>query len=107
MNQVIKKHSLSSAHISEIAFWVVNPEMIDVKEDSLFVLDRVFNSGTWNDIKAVLKYYGLRRIKKEIIAIPYLKGPALSFLCLITGLNKSDFYSMKQRQQRKPSVWKE
>lgn len=107
MNDIKNIKTLSSANISELAFWDVEPRLIDIEEDSLFVMNQVFNYGCWNDIKAVLKYYGISRIKNEIILVPYLKKTAMSFLCLITGLNKNDFLSINQRQQKRKSVWKE
>lgn len=105
MNEIKNIKFLSSANISELAFWDVEPALIDVEEDSLFVMGQVFNFGNWNDIKAVLKYYGVSRIKREIIFVPYLKKTALSFLCLVTGLSKEDFLSINQRQQNRKTTW--
>ena len=99
------EHSLTAAHISKLAFWDVNPAIVDIEEDSLFVMTKVFNYGTWEDIRSVFKYYGIRRIKKEVIHIPYLKKTAFSFLCLITGLKESDFKAIKRRQRREQAIW--
>lgn len=107
MNALKDINTLSSANISELAFWDVEPRLIDIEEDSLFVMGQVFNFGNWSDIKAVLNYYGISRIKREIIFVSYLKKPAISFLCLITGLTKEDFLSIRQREQKRKPVWKE
>lgn len=90
--------------ISPTAFWDVAFDEIDVDTDSLFVMNKVFNYGLWSDIVAVLRYYGLERVKREIVQVAYLKNTALSFLCVILDLNESDFVVYQQRQQRKP-VW--
>jgi hypothetical protein len=96
---------IHSARISRIAFWDVDPEQIDLERDSLMVMGRVFNYGTWADMVAVLKYYGIKRIKKEIIFASYLKKTALSFLCLITGLDKNEFKVIQKRQDRTNITW--
>lgn len=91
-------------NISKIAFWDVNFETIDFDKSSVFVMDKVFNHGTWKDIIEILRFYGLERVKRDIVEVSYLKGPALSFICLILGLNEKDFSAYQRRQVRK-SVW--
>ncbi len=91
-------------NLSSTAFWDVTFEEIDFEADSLFVVNKVFNYGLWADIVAVLKYYGLERVKREIVQAAYLKKTALSFLCVILDLTKGDFKVYQRRQQRK-LVW--
>jgi hypothetical protein len=88
-----------------MAFCDVKPGLRDIEEDSLFVMGQVFNFGNWSNIKAVLKYYGVNMIKREIIFVPYLKKTALSFLCLVTGLTKEDFLSINESKQNRKTVW--
>jgi hypothetical protein len=67
-------------------------------------MSQVFNYGLYNDIIETLKFYGLERIKVEILKAPYLKREALSFLCLILDLNKADFKNF-ERWGRLNSNW--
>lgn len=101
------KRTLTSINISNLAFWDVDPSKIDIEKDSLFVMGKVFNYGSWSDIVSVLNYYGLERIKKEIVHAPYLKKTALSFLSLITGLKKDAFLAIKRRNRNKSLIWKD
>lgn len=93
-------------NISSTAFWDVNFEEIDFDQNSLFVMDKVFNYGTWSDILGVLRYYGFERVKKEIVKAPYFKKPTLSFLCVILELKQDDFTAY-QRRQAKTSIWEQ
>jgi hypothetical protein len=77
--------------ISRKAFWDVNFETLDFERSSLFVMQKVFNYGTWDDQIKLLRFYGKERIKKEITGASYLRQPVLSFLCTILHLTKNDF----------------
>lgn len=90
--------------ISKKAFWDVSFEQLDYEKSSLFVMQKVFNYGSWDDQIAVLKYYGKERVKKEITGASYLRKPVLSFLCTILDLNKKDF-TCYIRQQLNPVPW--
>lgn len=92
-----------SPNLSPVAFWDVAFDQLDFEADSLFVMNKVFNYGLWSDILEVLNYYGLDRIRNEIVQAAYLKKTTLSFLCLILGLNESDFKVYQRRQERKPA----
>lgn len=92
-----------SPNLSAVAFWDVAFDQLDFETDSLFVMNKVFNYALWSDILEVLHYYGLERIRNEIVQAAYLKKTALSFLCLILGLNESDFKAYQRRQERKPA----
>ncbi len=91
-------------NISKTAFWDVNFENINFQENSIFVMNKVFNYGTWSDIVETFRFYGLDRVKKEVIQSSYFKGSALSFLCVMLDLTEEDFTSYQQRQKRR-STW--
>ena len=91
-------------NLSPVAFWDVAFDKIDFETDSLFVMNKVFNYGLWSDILEVLNYYGIERVKNEIVQAAYLKKTALSFLCLILELDESDFKAYQRRQARK-QIW--
>lgn len=90
--------------LSRTAFWDVNFDTLDFQADSLLVMSKVFNYGTWADILEVLRFYGLDRIRQEAVLGAYYKPTALSFLCLILDLKESDFRAYQARQARS-SVW--
>lgn len=91
-------------NISKIAFWDVNFDNIDFQENSVFVMNKVFNYGTWDDIIETLRFYGIERVRNEVVKSSYFKNTTLSFLCVILHLTEQDFISYQQRQKR-PSNW--
>lgn len=82
---------MQKPQISAKAFWDVRFSEIDYEKNSLHVMEKVFNYGCWNDQLAVIKFYGLTRIRQEIIHAGYLRQPVLSFLSAILDLQKTDF----------------
>ena len=77
--------------VSKKAFWDVSFDKLDFEKSSLFVMQKVFNYGSWDDQVAIMKFYSLHRIRKEIVDASYLRQPVLSFLCTILQLQKTDF----------------
>lgn len=90
--------------ISKKAFWDVSFNNIDFEKSSLFVMEKVFNYGDWNDQVEIMRYYGLNRIKAEITKAGYLRKPVLSFLCTILQLEKTDF-ECYTKMQLNPLPW--
>jgi hypothetical protein len=84
--------------LSKKAFWDVPFEKIDFDKQSRFVIEKVFNYGSWNDQLAIMRYYGLDTIKKEVVQVPYFRKPVLAFLSSYFNLPKSAFkcYTKKQ-----------
>lgn len=84
--------------ISRKAFWDVNFDTLDFEKNSLFVMEKIFNYGSWDDQLLIIKYYGLQRVKKEITDANYLRVPVLSFLSVVLDIDKKEFKCyMKKR----------
>lgn len=47
----------ASEILSRDAFWDVKYDAIDLDSDSHFVIHKIFNFGTLQDIKNILKYF--------------------------------------------------
>ena len=86
--------------LSKTAFWDVNFDEIDFEKNTVFVMEKVFNYGLWNDQLAIIKYYGRDRIRQEIVKGAYFKKKVLSFLCVIFDLQLSDFTCYTRRQSQ-------
>jgi len=95
---------VAKPNLSKTAFWDVDMEAIDFEAESLFVMGKVMNYGLWADIEEIMRFYGLERMRREVVDGAYYKKTALSFLCLILKLDESDFKAYQRRQAR-PSVW--
>ena len=95
---------MNKPEISKKAFWDVRFSDIDFEKHSLFVIEKVFNYGSWDDQVKIMKYYGLNRIKTEIINSGYLRKPVISFLSAILHLKKTDFKCYNKMQSH-PLPW--
>ncbi len=96
---------MQKPQVSKTAFWDVRFSEIDYEKYALHVMQKVFNYGTWNDQIAIMKFYGLDRIRKEIVNSVYLRPPVICFLCTILHLQKTDFRCYNKMQSH-PLPWK-
>ena len=71
----------SRPNISKTAFWDVNFEEIDFEKNHVFVVDKVFNYGKFNDLSELIRYYGVENIKKAMIQVPYFRKEVFAFIC--------------------------
>lgn len=95
---------MQTPDISHTAFWDVRFSSIDFEKNSLYVMEKIFNYGTWKDQVAIRKFYGLPRIRLEIVHAGFLRKPVLSFLCAILHLEKNDF-ACYVKMQSHPLPW--
>ena len=95
---------MNKLSLSKLPFWDTNMSALDEEKDSLFILCKVFNFGTWEDAKTVIRYYGRERLKKEVVQLADLKKETLSFLCLLLNLDKANFKCYSERQSP-PAHW--
>jgi hypothetical protein len=79
---------MSTPSISKKAFWDISFDKLDFEKSSLFVMQKVFNYGSWDDQLG-----------------SYLRQPVLSFLCTILLLEKTDF-SYYNFIKNHPLPWK-
>jgi len=45
--------------------------------------------GMWNDVAALVRHYGRKRLKKEVVQIADPRKDTVSFLCLLLNLKTS------------------
>ena len=95
---------LQKPNISATAFWDVDFEKIDFEKSSVFVMDKVFNYGVFSDQLAIIRFYGIERIKKDVVKIAYFRKPVFAFISNFFELDKSLFTAYQRRQQQ-PNYW--
>ncbi len=90
--------------LSPVLFWDTDPEKIRWEEKAAYVISRAVMYGTKEDWNAIKIYYGLERIKEEMVKVRYLDPKSLHFLSLILETPKEKFrcYSLMQSQ---PTPW--
>ncbi len=94
----------TSPNISKTAFWDIDFEKIDYDINSLFVINKVFNYGTFADQLEIIKFYGIEKIKKDIVNVAYFRKPVFAFICGFFDLDKS-LFTAYQRRQAQPNYW--
>jgi hypothetical protein len=95
---------ITKPNISKQAFWDVNFEDIDFAKNARDVMNRVLMNGVLNDWKELNKYYGIERIKEEVIKMRYLSDITLNFCSFYYQIPKEEFRCYKLKQFT-PKLW--
>lgn len=90
--------------LSKVIFWDTDYHRINWDEKARFVIARVLMYGTIEDWREIKSYYGLERIKQEMLQERYLDKKVLSFLSCIFDLPKEKFRCYTE-QQSFPTHW--
>ena len=90
--------------LSRTIFWDVNYDTIDWEKHARFVMERVLMRGTLEDVKQLKSYYGLEKIKEEIIQSRYLDRVTLNFCSVFLGIPKEEFRCYIPKQSN-PTPW--
>ncbi len=88
--------------LSKVIFWDVDYDRINWSEKARFVIGRVLMYGTVSDWEAIKSYYGLERIKQEMLQERYLDKKTLSFLSCIFDIPKQQFRCYTEQQSSLP-----
>lgn len=84
--------------LSKVIFWDTDYSRINWEEKARFVISRVLMFGNISDWNAIKAFYGLDRIKNEMLQERYLDKKTLSFLCCIFDLPKEKFRCYIEQQ---------
>lgn len=79
-------------------FWDVDKENIDFDKYKIFIIGRVLDIGTWEDIWKVFEYYGKKEIKKAIVEATGLRKKTESFWSQYFDISIEHFRSWKKRE---------
>ena len=72
-------------------FWDIDYKSIDYDKNARFVIDRVATRGDLDDWNSLKAFYGIDKIKAEIVNIRYLDKVTLSYLSAIFKIKKEKF----------------
>jgi len=94
MNKIIK--------INPALFWDVEFSEIDYEKNARQVIERVITRGSMNDWFEIKSYYGIDRIKAEIVKIRSLDKVTLNFCSKYFQISKNQFkcYNIPQSYQQ-------
>jgi hypothetical protein len=91
-------------NLSKVIFWDTQYENINWENKARYVIERVIMFGTVQDWHIIKAFYGLNRMKTEMLQSRELDAKSLSFLSCIFDTPKEQFrcYTEKQLQ---PQHW--
>jgi len=85
-------------------FWDTDVKTIDPDKNARSVIERVITQGSVEDWRELKQFYGLNRIKNEIVEIRYLDKLTLNFLCKYFNLQKNQFKCFATQQSTR-QLW--
>ena len=77
--------------LSKYLFWDIDTRKLDYESRASFVLERVFTMGMQEDEWKACKYYGIERIRKEVVRCKSLDKKTLNYLSVFYGIPKEEF----------------
>lgn len=84
-------------------FWDVNLNKLDMDQHAAFIIVRVMERGTREEVQSVWNYYGEAIIKKHLLAARYLSNKTISYFANKFDVSRTQFKSYHNRQ--KVSTW--
>lgn len=78
-------------NFSNRLFWDIDLNSLNTNELVRFIVERVITRGTLNDWITLKEFYGLQKIKEEILHIRSLDPKTLTFFSTYFNLEKKDF----------------
>ena len=90
--------------LSRTIFWDTDYGSIDWEKNARYVIARVIMFGTIEDWRQVQSYYGMNRIKEEMVQARDLDPKSLSFLSCILKIPSKNFRCYTQIQSN-PGHW--
>ena len=60
-------------HLSKQAFWDVDMEKLDYEKNADYIIGKVFDNGSMEDIMEITAWYGDDKVAKALMDTPYLK----------------------------------
>lgn len=90
--------------LSRVLFWDTDYDKIDWDKKARYVIERVATLGTLSDWHAIREYYGMERIKAELLESRELDPKTLSFLSCIFDIPQEQFRCYSQIRSN-PGHW--
>ena len=85
-------------HLSPKAFWDVDMNTLDYGKQSNYIIRKVFEHGSWDDILEVTVYYGNDKIRRTLTNATYLRGNTQFFASLFLNIPIHQFKCFTTKQ---------
>lgn len=90
-------------NISRKAFWDVKFEDLDFEKYKDYIIAKVFEYGTWQDMLAITRFYGKEEVKQSLIKAPFFFPDTISFISTIFNISKEEMACYKNKPYRIPA----
>jgi hypothetical protein len=80
-----------SININPALFWDIEFSELDYEKNARQIIERVLSRGSMNDWFEIKSYYGIMRLKKEVVRIRSLDKVTLNFCSKYFNLPKNHF----------------
>lgn len=97
----MKKSTKKYPNLSHFGFWDVDQKKLDYDKYGKFVIIRVMERGTEEDTKEIIRYYGKKRIIKEVTSAPSLLSAGLETSKHYFKLKDEDFKCFTSKRRKK------
>jgi hypothetical protein len=96
----MNEHKLN---ISSRAFWDIDfiRLMLQVNEYPEYIIKRVFEYGSFEDMMKVLKYFGEDKVREVLTNTTYLPAKTLNFVSILLETDKTKFRCYKNKRYRR------
>lgn len=84
--------------LSQHLFWDTNPDNLDHEKQARQIIERVVTRGRISDWSQIRDYYGVDRIKIEVVKIRSMDAKTMNFLSLILNIPATEFRCFKTKQ---------
>jgi hypothetical protein len=86
--------------LSKVLFWDTDFQNINWETKARYVIERVVMYGTVADWRAIKEFYGIEKIRSEMLQSNNLDAKSLSFLSCVFNVPESQFKCYSQIQSR-------
>ncbi len=95
---------MQKPELSKQAFWDVDMNSIDFDKHARYVIEKIIDRGSFDDFIAIRKFYGDKKIRKEIVDVSWIGDKEIYFCCAVFDLVPNDFKCYIKKQLN-PQLW--
>ena len=85
-------------------FWDTDPTALDPEKNKSYIIPRVMDYGTLDDVRSLYSYYGLDCIIKVLLEVPCLDKKTISYFAWKYHIPQDRFRAF--RRQKEWSTWR-
>jgi hypothetical protein len=93
-------HVSEELPISSYLLWDVDPEKVDLDDHAAFLIPRIMERGTMQDVEWAWSYYDQKRLQEILVNAPDLGAKTLSFFAAQFQLPRERFRAYRHAHGR-------